>query len=509
MLTPFARFRRLLTAFLVLFLLCFAAILTARSCAFLPGESMTSCPDPAMFYMEGKAWAHGYVPYVDFVDTKGPLLLFIYLIGYLLTPGEPDGLFLIHVLAAMCTVCFLFKTTGIFIRSSLLRCFAVVLTLQYLYDISVLESGAQAEMLMLPFIAALLYYVTLLTYKSEMAEGYMAKVAFFIGFGGAACFLIKFNESIPFILAAAYLLVYCRGRRLKILLWGGSGALLIIAPFLIYMYGEGNLRAFFDIYFLTTITTVLGSHNSSCPVSALSSIKEIFHDWYAFISPLFSASVLSILCLFHKRYALRENRNSGIPYWLVIILSSLFICSFGKYSYYQIPSRLLIIYALMLIFSYLPCSDFRSKALIAFFIIAFSFNLIITSSTNRNTRKNAINPEVKSKIEGLLSEKKETKVLYYGFLDGGFGMANALPACPVWCTLNSMPENMISIQQNAIRERKADFVFRAIIPEEWKKNGNYDAFNKEILEQSGYEYIMDIINERPCSYELWQLNCKE
>ena len=38
--------------------------------------------DSAWFFMCGKAWMNGLVPYVDFADSKGPLLWLIYGVGY-------------------------------------------------------------------------------------------------------------------------------------------------------------------------------------------------------------------------------------------------------------------------------------------------------------------------------------------------------------------------------------------------------------------------------------------
>ena len=37
--------------------------------------------DSAWFFMCGKAWMNGMIPYVDFADSKGPLLWLIYGIG--------------------------------------------------------------------------------------------------------------------------------------------------------------------------------------------------------------------------------------------------------------------------------------------------------------------------------------------------------------------------------------------------------------------------------------------
>ncbi|MBQ8521824.1 MAG: hypothetical protein IJ456_10765, partial [Bacteroides sp.] len=37
--------------------------------------------DSAWFFMCGKAWMNGLLPYVDFADSKGPLLWLIYGVG--------------------------------------------------------------------------------------------------------------------------------------------------------------------------------------------------------------------------------------------------------------------------------------------------------------------------------------------------------------------------------------------------------------------------------------------
>lgn len=49
--------------------------------------------DSAWFFMCGKAWMEGLTPYVDFADSKGPLLWLIYGIGYLISPYNYIGVF--------------------------------------------------------------------------------------------------------------------------------------------------------------------------------------------------------------------------------------------------------------------------------------------------------------------------------------------------------------------------------------------------------------------------------
>ena len=54
--------------------------------------------DSAMFFTQGHAWLKGMVPYVDFTDSKGPLLLAIYALGAWLSPTTYHGVFWISVI---------------------------------------------------------------------------------------------------------------------------------------------------------------------------------------------------------------------------------------------------------------------------------------------------------------------------------------------------------------------------------------------------------------------------
>ena len=56
-------------------------------------NDMHTRADSAWFFMCGKAWMNGLVPYVDFADSKGPLLWLIYGVGYLLSRQDFIGVF--------------------------------------------------------------------------------------------------------------------------------------------------------------------------------------------------------------------------------------------------------------------------------------------------------------------------------------------------------------------------------------------------------------------------------
>ena len=51
--------------------------------------------DSAWFFMEGKAFMYGMRPYVEFTDFKGPLIWTFYGIGWLISPLNYHGMYVV------------------------------------------------------------------------------------------------------------------------------------------------------------------------------------------------------------------------------------------------------------------------------------------------------------------------------------------------------------------------------------------------------------------------------
>ena len=66
--------------------------------------------DTAWFYTCGKAWVEGLKPYVDFADSKGPLLWFIHGIAYIISPYNYLGIFWLSTIAY--TIIFYYELNG-------------------------------------------------------------------------------------------------------------------------------------------------------------------------------------------------------------------------------------------------------------------------------------------------------------------------------------------------------------------------------------------------------------
>ncbi len=185
-----------------LYLLLVTAVFCLRASCFSPMNSLIGGTDAAMFYMCGKAWYHGLIPYIDFVDVKGPLLFFIFLTGQLITPDNTDGIFILQCISISLTLLGLYQTSFIFTNSSQSSVIAAIICLFIVGRPSTWCSGCQSELFIIPFAAWSLYTFVKLLYSSELTSGQTIAAAITTGIGAAAGLLIKYNTILPFLTIA-------------------------------------------------------------------------------------------------------------------------------------------------------------------------------------------------------------------------------------------------------------------------------------------------------------------
>lgn len=112
--------------------------------------------DSSWFFTAGKAWMEGMTPYVDFTDSKGPLLWLIYGLGYLLTPTSYHGVFWLSVLAYAAAFTFVWRTSRLFVgkREALL----VLCTMPLFLFFITYHNEVRAEDFCMPAICGGIYF---------------------------------------------------------------------------------------------------------------------------------------------------------------------------------------------------------------------------------------------------------------------------------------------------------------------------------------------------------------
>ena len=120
--------------------------------------------DSAVFFTSGKALMNGMTPYVDFADSKGPLLWLIYGIGYLISHYDYTGVFWLSWIAYSITFSFIFRISRIFLDDNKLSFIASVAMIMFVFY-PWFHYEVKSEDWCQPFVAASIYYACRMIYK--------------------------------------------------------------------------------------------------------------------------------------------------------------------------------------------------------------------------------------------------------------------------------------------------------------------------------------------------------
>ena len=221
--------------------------------------------DTAWFFTCGKAWMCGMTPYVDFADSKGPLLWLIYGVGYLLSPYNYIGVFWLSVLAYTGVFYYVFSIARLFLTDDR-KSYLVTVLMLLSYFCPWFHYEVRAEDWCQIFIAMSFYYCCRWLYADQAKapkKGYQA--CFVLGVSLAGTLLIKYTITAMLGIVAIYMLYVIIRQRLNLFfsfLSLLSGFALVTLPFVIYMLLVGNFGAFIQEYFLNTLQTVQSSNSA-------------------------------------------------------------------------------------------------------------------------------------------------------------------------------------------------------------------------------------------------------
>ena len=211
--------------------------------------------DEGWYFMCGKAWMQGLIPYVDFSDSKGPLLWLIYGVGYLFHHADYLGVFWISVFWYSCIFSLVYKIARFFLPSSTKAMICTLLMAVSFFN-PWFHSDIRAEDFCHLFLLLSLYVLCQVTW----GHNYDDRKAFLVlGSSFMALVLIKYNIAVMqafMILSALYVCIRDKRSFVKPCLFGLLGAFFVLLPFLICFIIQGNLGAFFQEYFINTISTV-------------------------------------------------------------------------------------------------------------------------------------------------------------------------------------------------------------------------------------------------------------
>lgn len=167
----------------------FGFLLFCSRSSFLYG--FNNWDDANSYFSMGKLMMNGGVIYRDLFDQKGPLLYFIYGIGYLLSNTGFHGVFVLEVIALSVVLFFAYRFCRLYagmytsLLAVLLLGAAVTVSKSFYW-------GGSAEEFCLPFLAVGLY-LSVKYFKEDYPENMSPKCVFLCGVMAGCIMLIKYT----------------------------------------------------------------------------------------------------------------------------------------------------------------------------------------------------------------------------------------------------------------------------------------------------------------------------
>ncbi len=407
--------------------------------------------DSAWFYMEGKAFLYGLRPYVEFTDFKGPIIWLFYGIGWLISPLDYHGMYVVSGVLYAVTLFFNYKTANVFLQSEK-RSLAATLPMIFVYFFPWFHFETRSEDLMLPFVAISLYALFKRLYAEERDDR-----ADFMMLGG--CFtvlvLMKYNvaavQGVMILVALWDQYKHKRGLALPFG-WMIIISVVIAAPFIIYFIATDTLGAFFHNYFVLAYETVT-LENSDSP-SYMQDLAGILADYrkIVFIVVVFVSGMLLSLKL--KRYK-----------YVPVAIAMLFIAMMTRHNvwnyYYGVCYTFVLYLFIVVLLAYNKQTRRVGYGLLTAYIILYClYGNLIVGELRQNTIFTHNDDRVAfQEISDVMKGVDHPRLLSYECQEFGFGvMYGALPAGDQFAYPNGGTPPMIRDHRKILTDRKADFV---------------------------------------------------
>jgi hypothetical protein len=414
--------------------------------------------DSAVFFTCGKAWMEGMLPYVDFADSKGPLLWLINGIAYLMSPRNYLGVFWLDVLSYSVVFYFDYKIARLFLNDNRRLALLALPLVSLAYFNPWYHFETSAEDWCQPVISATFYMMCRVLYKDNgQDKRHIEKAAFMLGFAMMWALLIKFSITAMLGVTGCYFLYYLLKEHLPVgvpLMYFMAGFAGLALPFLIYMLFTNTLGDFLYEYFANTMATVQSDN------VFLVYLREWLRTLYdAYYAALFVVCVAGCLMI--------SRRVEKHKFFLLIA----FLGFYGLSIHHAIHRHYVnccLFFALFFVVCMLEMNREwllkRTKRVFAFvFALLVLANFTFTEGflvpnlffcTNKGEKNDFY------KIGSYLAQKEKPTIIYYRFTDRGFGTPScALPGSVYWHTQTGETVEMKRKQYEDAISGKADFVF--------------------------------------------------
>lgn len=409
--------------------------------------------DSAIYFMSGKAWMNGLVPYTDFADSKGPLLWLIYGIAYLLSPYNYLGVFFMHCIVYVFVFVVVFKIFKLYFNNE--TALSGTLLSSLLIFFPTYFNQTRAEHFCHPFIIVGLYLL-LSSMKGTIPQ---YKYGVLMGFSIVGCFLIKWTiafEMCSFACCLSYL-AYKNQTTMHYTAGLLLGMFLLLAPFGAYFAIAGNFDDFIKEYFLNTYNTV------KMPLPQM--LKYYF--FHEIPQMLLSLRVLAVIYILPALFIFKSNNSKDfLVKYMPFACGLFFVMITAKHcinNHYINSCSLFSVFVVIFIIQ--RYKTWFEKHIIISAVSIFSLTLaghVLVDSKKGFANIYTFNSQYMHdfyKASFIVGQVDNARILNFGG-ERGIGMAgtSTLPACKYWTQQIGATEQMLAGPLKTLYNKEADFV---------------------------------------------------
>lgn len=402
--------------------------------------------DQDIFYVIGRNWAEGNLPYITAWDSKGPIIFFFNMLGYLITKSE-QGVFLLQYINMVITVCCCYFMSN----KSCGKKEAWIYTCCFIASYMIINSGGnQVGDCTLPLSALTIF----LTYRwsRNVQDGIIShpwKYAICYGLYFGACLLSRLTNAM--VLCSSILVIVCVlsyhkqwNNLLKNALAFIIGSGIIILPFAIYF---GYHHALYDMWYASVVYNfeyALHSHPNAITDTHFPLLYFTFYNISIIAIIIFS--ITALIC---------KDRDKVAYIWLPIAIITI---GWIFKSYANANYTISYISLLMIALVELSILYHKGKRRIQLYAIYTICTVSLVGMTNyirifyyTSATITGMQKDADHQLQMIRQIPKNDSFILYNGLPYIYATSNIRPYYPYWICQDWAIENGISLRQK-VRE---------------------------------------------------------
>ena len=414
--------------------------------------------DANCFFTVGKSMLNGLVPYRDLFEQKGPLLYFLYGIGWLVSHDTFLGVYILEIIASYVFLLYSYRITIVVLGKKHFVFVPIIAILTY--TTMAFEQGGSAEEFCLPILAWVVWFLLRDAENQQISN----KGFFCLGLAAGCVFWIKFSLIGPFIgWYIWYLVESFRQRKSKRIIGAtchiALGVILATIPWVIYFGLNHSIIDWLEVYLYDNVFHYSRTHLGQSTFSGLRFLINLLRGidsfyTFNFITLLICAECIALL-LFNRRHKLGQMLR------FMLISTFLFVYIGGlTFRYYSLVMDVFIAPCLALVVSFVHEKLGILRRREAVFASVLLCLCVFFTTPNRYFMRVQKTDLAQYQFKEIIEQdSREATILNYGFLDGGFyTTCNTLPNCKAFCLLTVPLQEIQDLQQSYLEEGLCDYV---------------------------------------------------